>query len=112
VHGDLTRREVESEWKYGFKNAKLVKDKNIARYISKYMTKRTGGKNYRASVRYGKAKENITENTLVTTAFKYFPSARIIRIDDVKVPYKYQHKLDKPEREHLQKQKALRRDGT
>ena len=113
VHGELTRREVESEWKYGFSNAKLVKDEKIAKYISKYVSKdQRKGKNYRASIGYGKAKENVTENDLVKAAFKRFPNARVIKIDNIKIPYKFQHKLDTEEKKQLIKINALRRDGT
>lgn len=113
VHGDLTRREVESEWNYGFHNAKLVKDSSIAKYIAKYLSKDTRkGKNYRASIGYGKAKENITENELVKAVFERFPDARVIGIAGVKVPYKFQHSLDTETKNILKLKNAHRRDGT
>ena len=35
VHGDLTRRQVESEWKFGYKNAKLMRDEQqLSKYIA------------------------------------------------------------------------------
>ena len=94
VHGELTRRQVEAEWHYGFSNAKLMRDLDIAKYISKYLTKdNRKGKNYRASIHYGQLKENVTENDTVKKVFEYFPNARIIRKDNVKIPYKYQYPL-------------------
>ncbi len=99
VHGDLTRREVESEWKFGYKNAKLMKSENhLARYIAKYITKdERKGKNYRASIRYGNLKETITEDPMVKKAMVNFPHSRVISISDpqvgcVTLPWKYQFK--------------------
>lgn len=113
VHGELTRRQVESEWKFGFSNAKLVKDEKIAKYISKYISKRQEkGKNYRASIGYGKAKENVTDNSLVKAVFERFPNARVIKIDGVKIPYKFQHKLDTETKNEYLKINAHRRHGT
>ena len=113
VHGDLTRRQVEAEWKYGFSNAKLVKDEKIAKYISKYVSKdQRKGKNYRASIGYGKAKENVKENDIVKKVFEFFPDARVSKIAGVKVPYKFQHCLDKDTKEKFKQKNALRRHGT
>ena len=73
-----------------------MRDLDIAKYISKYLTKdNRKGKNYRASIHYGQLKENVTENDTVKKVFEYFPNARIIRKDNVKIPYKYQYHLDK-----------------
>lgn len=99
VHGDLTRRQVESQWKHGFKNAKLMKTENqLARYIAKYITKdERKGKNYRASIRYGNLKDEITENKLVQETMVHFPNSRIVKVYDpevgsISLPWKYQYK--------------------
>ena len=109
IHGDLTRRQVESEWHFGFSNAKLMRDHNIANYIAKYLTKdNRKGKNYRASVRYGQVKQDVTDNPTVQSIFKYFPDSRIIRKDNVKIPYKYQYHLDNETRERNKQQNKIR----
>ena len=99
VHGELTRREVESQWKFGYKNAKLMKsEKQLASYISKYITKDDRkGKNYRASIRYGTLKEDITEDSMVKEAMVNFPNSRIVSVYDpqvgrISLPWKYQFK--------------------
>jgi hypothetical protein len=99
VHGDLTRREVESEWKFGFKNAKLMKSESqLARYIAKYITKdERKGKNYRASIRYGGLDEKITNNKLVQETMVHFPNSRVVKVFDpqvgsISLPWKYQYK--------------------
>lgn len=108
VHGDLTRRQVESEWKFGFKNAKLMNNENqIARYIAKYITKdERKGKNYRASIRYGLLKEEITKNDMVKKAMAHFPDSRVIKVFDnevgsISLPWKYQHKNSPEERKRF-----------
>lgn len=89
IHGELTRREVEAEWKFGFSNAKLSKG-DQAKYISKYMSKAksdVGGKFYRASIGYGKKPlaEQISDNDLVKAVFERFPNARVVGSDVYKV---------------------------
>ncbi|DAZ92317.1 TPA_asm: replication initiator protein [Microviridae sp.] len=99
VHGELTRREVESEWKFGFKNAKLMKSETqLAKYIAKYITKDSRkGKNYRASIRYGGLNEEITDNKMVKETMVHFPNSRIVKVFDpevgsISLPWKYQYK--------------------
>jgi hypothetical protein len=99
VHGNLTRREVESQWKYGFTNAKLMKSESqLARYIAKYITKdNRKGKNYRASIRYGQLKEEITDDKMVKETMVHFPNSRVVSVFDpvvgqIKLPWKYQYK--------------------
>ena len=117
IHGELTRRQVEGEWKHGFSNANLGKSKNPAKYIAKYMSKskaRIGGKFYRASIGYGTKDihKNLAENSIVNAVMERFPDARVVRVKDVKVPYKFQYR-NTPEQKQKNKQKnALRRDGT
>ena len=99
VHGDMSRREVESEWKYGFKNAKLMRnEQQLARYIAKYITKdERKGKNYRASIRYGGLDEKFTDNEMVKEAMVHFPNSRVVSVYDpevgeIRLPWKYQFK--------------------
>ena len=115
IHGELTRREVESEWKFGFSNAKLSGD--ASKYISKYMSKaksEVGGKFYRASIGYGTKPlgEKINDNDLVKAVFERFPNARVIGLNDIKIPYKHQIKLDTETKNKFISINALRRDGT
>ena len=99
VHGDMSRREVESEWKYGFKNAKLMRnEQQLARYIAKYITKdNRKGKNYRASIRYGGIDEKMAADNMVKEAMVHFPNSRVVSVYDpeigeIKLPWKYQYK--------------------
>lgn len=104
VHGELTRREVESEWKHGFKNAKLMKNETqLARYIAKYITKDSRkGKNYRASIRYGELTDDIKTHKMVQETMLHFPNSRIRtiyepQVGEIKLPWKYQYKNNKDE---------------
>lgn len=97
VHGDLTRRQVESEWKFGYKNAKLMRDEQqLSKYIAKYIAKdERKGKNYRASIKYGHVKDEITDSKMVKEAMLHFPNSRIVSLysdkaGNVKLPWKYQ----------------------
>ncbi len=63
IHGKLTKRQVQGEWKHGFSTANLTNnsDSSRAAYISKYISKaksKVGGKCYRASIGYGKKQLN------------------------------------------------------
>jgi hypothetical protein len=116
VHGDLTRRQVESEWKYGYRNAKLMKNENqLARYIAKYITKdERKGKNYRASIRYGNLKDDITDNKMVKETMVHFPNSRVVKVFDPEVgqialPWKYQYKNSPKEIIKLSKTRELTR---
>ena len=50
----ITKRELESEWKFGFTNFKLVDthDKRVVTYVTKYIAKQALAR-IRASLRYG-----------------------------------------------------------
>ena len=116
VHGDLTRRQVESEWKYGYRNAKLMKSENhLARYIAKYITKdERKGKNYRASIRYGNLKDEVTENEMVKETMAYFPNSRIVKVFDpqvgsISLPWKYQYKNNKEDIIQFSQTRKLRK---
>jgi hypothetical protein len=99
VHGNMSRREVESEWKFGYKNAKLMRnEQQLARYIAKYITKdERKGKNYRASIRYGGIDAKISDNKMVKEAMVHFPNSRVVSVYDpqvgqIKLPWKYQYR--------------------
>jgi superfamily II helicase len=84
VHGNMSRREVESQWKFGYKNAKLMRnEQQLAKYIAKYITKDgRKGKNYRASLHYGKLKDEITDDKMVKETLFHFPNSRIVSVHD------------------------------
>jgi hypothetical protein len=75
---------------------------------------RIGGKFYRASIGYGTKDihKNLAENSIVNAVMERFPDSRVIRVQDVKVPYKFQYKLTKEEKEKHKLNNALRRGGT
>lgn len=117
IHGDLTRRQVEGEWIHGFSNAKLTSSNHSARYIAKYMSKTKaaiGGKFYRASIGYGTKDihKNLAENSIVNAVMERFPDARVVRVNDIKIPYNYQFKNTPEQKQKNKQQNALRRDGT
>lgn len=117
IHGELTRRQVEGEWKHGFSNAKLANAKDKSRYISKYMSKAkasSGGKFYKASLGYGTRDihKALEKNDTVSSILKYFPDSRVVKVNNITVPYKFQFKNDPEQKKHFKQQNALRRDGT
>lgn len=52
----ITKRELHAAWTLGFTTWKLVKDKNAASYVTKYISKASDNK-IRASLGYGKGYE-------------------------------------------------------
>lgn len=117
IHGELTRRQVEGEWKHGFSNAKLKSNDDAARYISKYMSKSKasiGGKFYRASIGYGTKDihKTFAENNIVNAIMERFPDSRVVKVNNIKVPYKQQFKNTPQDKQKYKQQNALRRGGT
>lgn len=117
VHGDLTKREVRSEWKHGFTDAKLSENSNISTYISKYISKaksKVGGKCYRASIGYGKKQfhQQLSETPLMNSILERFPLARVIRVGNIKIPHKYQYKNTPAQKQAAINKNAHRRRGT
>jgi hypothetical protein len=117
IHGDLTKREVRSEWKHGFSDAKLSRDSNISSYISKYISKaksKLGGKCYRASIGYGKKQlhKQLDEHTTIKQIMERFPFARVKRIGNISIPFKYQYKNTALQKQTAINTNAHRRRGT
>lgn len=119
IHGKLTKREVQGEWKHGFSTAKLTNDSDSARarYISKYISKaksKIGGKCYRASIGYGKKQLHsvLDQDKLVESIMQRFPDSRVISLANVKIPYKFQYKNSSEQKQKYKIQNAHRRDGT
>jgi hypothetical protein len=117
IHGDLTKREVRSEWKHGFSDAKLSRDPNISTYISKYISKaksKLGGKCYRASIGYGKKQlhKQLDDHKTIKQIMERFPLARVKRIGNISIPFKYQYKNTPIQKQNSINKNAHRRRGT
>jgi hypothetical protein len=119
IHGKLTKRQVQGEWKHGFSTAKLTNtsDSSRAAYISKYISKaksKVGGKCYRASIGYGKKQLNtvLAQDKLVESIMARFPDSRVIRVKGIKIPHKFQYKNSPEQKQKYKKHNALRRGGT
>ena len=116
IHGPLTKRDVRSEWKHGFSDAKLSNDTNISSYISKYISKaksKIGGRCYRASIGYGKKQfhKDCAESLFVQKTLEYFPHARTVKVAGITIPFKLQVKNTIDEKIRLTQKNAMRRRG-
>ena len=117
IHGPLTKRDVRSEWKHGFSDAKLSNDTNISSYISKYISKaksKIGGRCYRASIGYGKKQfhKDCSESLLIKEILERFPHARTTKVAGITIPFKLQVKNTIQQIIYNKQKNAHRRRGT
>lgn len=52
IYGNITKRELEGSWNYGFTSIKLVRDEKAIRYVTKYLAKDAESR-VRASLKFG-----------------------------------------------------------